>query len=483
MPTTVVWLRHSLRLSDHAALTHAAERGAVVPLFIWAPDEEGDWPPGGAHRWWLRQSLEALGASLGDAGSRLIVRKGPSLDALRDIAETTGADRVVWQTRYEPAMRARDAEVAEALGADGVETRQFAGRILHDPDSVRTGSGGPYKVFGPFFRKMVAETAIGEPLPAPDLSDAAPAAWPDTLDLDALPLTAVQQDGVDWAETMRDTWAPGEAGANARLQTFLDEALLDYDDLRNVPGDEGTSRLSPHLHWGEISPRQAWAAADAWVTNGATREAADKFLSELGWREFSYHVLHHYPETPSAPLKEKYAAFEWSPDADLLAAWQRGQTGYPIVDAGMRQLWAEGWMHNRVRMITGSFLTKDLLQPWQDGAAWFWDTLCGGDLANNSMGWQWVAGSGADAQPFFRVFNPVSQSKKHDPDGAYLRRWLPELAELPTKHLHAPWAAPEKVLADAGVTLGETYPDPVVWHADQREEALRRLKAMNDAAG
>ena len=483
MPTTVVWLRHALRLADHAALSHAAERGAVVPLFVWAPDEEGDWPPGGAHRWWLRASLEALDASLRDKASRLVVRAGPSLDVLREVVAATGADRVVWQTRYAPALRARDAAVREALEADGVEVRQFAGRILHDPERIQTGSGGPYKVYTPFYRKMVAETTIGEPLGVPALgASRAPASWPDSDPLDALELSPEQQDGVDWSEGMRAAWTPGEAGAMQRLDAFLDDALLHYPERRNLPADPGTSRLSPHLHWGEISPRQVWRRVDAWVSNGVTREAADKFLSEIGWREFSYHVLHHFPRTPTRPLKAKYAAFAWRDAPEDLAAWQRGRTGYPLVDAGMRQLWAQGWMHNRLRMVVASFLTKDLLIPWQAGARWFWDTLCGGDLANNSMGWQWAAGSGADAQPFFRIFNPVSQSETHDPAGDYIRRWVPELAELPTVHLHAPWRAPAEVLGAAGVTLGETYPHPLVDHGERRDEALARLQAMNDAA-
>lgn len=481
MPTTVVWFRNSLRLADHAALTHAAERGAVVPVFVWAPDEEGDWPPGGAHRWWLHESLQALDDSLRRKGSRLVLRHGLSAEALKSVCEATGADRVVWQTRHAPVLRQRDGAVRDALHEAGIETRPFAGRILHDPEAIRTGSGGPYKVFTPFWAKCRDQMSVDAPLDVPALgASKAPETWPESADLDTFGLTPEAQDGVDWAAGMRATWAPGEAGALDRLATFLDAPLLHYDTSRDAPADRaGTSMLSPHLHWGEVSPRTVWHRVQAWVSNGATREAADAFLTEIGWREFSYHVLHHFPETPTEPLKAKYAAMPWRTSALDLQAWQRGQTGYPIIDAGMRQLWEIGWMHNRVRMIVASFLTKDLLVPWQEGSRWFWDTLCGGDLANNTMGWQWAAGCGADAQPFFRIFNPVSQSRRHDPDGTYLRRWLPELAELPDRHIHAPWEAPADVLAEAGVVLGDTYPAPIVDHAERRAAALEALKQVN----
>ena len=477
MPTTVVWLRNSLRLEDHPALAHAAERGAVVPVFVWAPDEEGDWAPGGAHRWWLHESLGALGQSLQDAGSRLVLREGASLDEILAVCEASGADRVVWQTRIAPTLRRRDDDVRAGLEAAGIEVRQFAGRILHDPEKIQTGSGGPYRVFTPFWKKAKAQMEIGEPLPAPDLS-AAPDAWPESVALDALGLTAMAQDGVDWSGAMQEEWTPGEAGAHDRLDAFLNGTLLDYDERRDYPGDRGTSMLSPHLHWGEVSPRQVWTRVNEWVSNGPTREAADAFLFEIGWREFSYHVLHHYPQMPDEPLKEKYRKMPWEHDASALRAWKRGRTGYPLVDAAMRQLYAIGWMHNRLRMITASFLTKDLLVQWQDGERWFWDTLCGGDLANNSMGWQWVAGCGADAQPFFRIFNPVSQGETHDPEGDYVREWVPELKEMPKKWIHKPWEAPDDVLEAAGVVLGETYPHPIVDHSEQRDEAMERYNAI-----
>ena len=477
---TIVWFRHDLRLADHPALSRAVERGGpVVPLFVWAPEEEGDWPPGGAHRWWLHESLRSLDGDLREKGSRLVLRPGPSRDALRGVIEAAGADAVYWNARPEPALKKRDDEIAERLRSDGIEVRTFASRTLHNPEAVRTTSGGPYHVFTPFWNKLKETLEVGEPIAAPRMGERlAPSTWPKSAALEDLGLTPEAQDGVDWAEEMREFWTPGERAAHDQFDRFLDGHLTDYPEGRNRPDRDDTSRLSPRLHHGELSPRQVWHRVEGWVQNGAMRKAADKLLSELAWREFSYHILHHYPGLPTEPLKSQFARFDWERDADALRRWQRGQTGYPIVDAGMRQLWALGWMHNRVRMIAGSFLTKDLRIAWTEGERWFWDTLVDGDLASNAMNWQWVAGSGPDAQPFFRIFNPVRQGERYDPDGAYVRRWVPELERLPSKFIHRPWEAPDDVLEEAGVILGETYPEPIVDHAEARERALGAYNAI-----
>jgi deoxyribodipyrimidine photo-lyase len=476
MSTALVWFRRDLRLADNPALYLAAEEhDAVIPVFIWAPEEEGDWPPGGAHRWWLHHALEQLDADLRGRGSRLVLRRGKSLQVLRDLIEETGAATVYWNKRYEPALRARDLAVAEALREDFCAFASLEGYLLHDPERIETSTGGPYRVFTPFWKRLKGELDVPDPISKPRIgATKAPGAWPTSLQLDALELLPK----VGWAGGLRDTWQPGEAAAQQRLQHFLDDLLIDYEAHRNRPGLDGTSMLSPYLHHGHLSPRQVWTAVEDWVQNKPMREAADAYLREIAWREFSYHMLYHFPHTPGAPLKDKFAGFAWKEDDALLECWQQGRTGYPIVDAGMRQLWQIGWMHNRVRMIVASFLTKDLLQPWQRGAAWFWDTLVDGDLANNTMGWQWSAGSGADAQPFFRIFNPVSQGQRYDPDGAYVRRWVPELAKLPDRYLHAPWTAPPDARETAGIRLGEDYPAPLVDHSNARERALEAYQRI-----
>ena len=484
-PATLVWFRHDLRLSGNPALDFALRRGGpVIPVFVWSPEEEGPWAPGAASRWWLHQSLKRLDAGLRKRGSRLILRQGPALPALRKLAVEAGATAIAWNRRYEPAAISRDQQVKEALRGDGVEVESFNGALLREPWEIKTKTGGPYQVFSAFWRACLRLDDPAPALPAPKRF-IGPNSWPASrrlAELDLLPR-------FDWTDGLRAAWAPGETGAGAALSRFLDAGFPHYDDGRNRPDQAGTSRLSPHLHFGEISPRQVWLAlrehADrlGWST-AAWR--ASQFLTEVGWREFAHHLLFHFPHTPAAPLRPEFERFPWRADPVALRAWQRGRTGFPIVDAGMRELWTTGWMHNRVRMIVASFLVKDLRIPWQDGAAWFWDTLVDADLANNTLGWQWTAGCGADAAPFFRVFNPTGQGERFDPAGDYVRRWVPELARLPAKWIHRPSEAPSTVLADAGVRLGSDYPEPMVSHAIAREvalEAYHRLKQRKAPAG
>ena len=472
MPTTLVWYRRSLRLRDHPALVDAAEHGPVVPVFVWAPDEEGDWPPGGAAQWWLHHALQDLDARLREHGSRLIVRTGPTADALRDVAEATGATRVVWNRRYEPPLAERDAAVQATLEEQGLETRLFESQILHDPEAVETTSGGPYHVYTPFWKKVQKENLLrtGPPLEVPDLEP--PDTWPAAESLDALNLLPELRGERDWAGGLRDTWTPTIDAAHDRLDYMLEHILGDYGTARDRPDKDGTSRLSPYLHHGQLSPNQVWHRVATWADDTGRHDDAEPFLREIVFREFSYHWLYHYPSTPTETYRDKFRDFPWRDDAEALSRWKRGQTGYPIVDAGMRQLYETGWMHNRVRMIVASFLTKDLMLHWRHGARWFWDTLVDADLADNTFNWQWTAGCGADAQPFFRIFNPVSQSERHDPDGDYIRRYVPELADLPDDAIHAPWEESDARLRALGVTLGETYPRPIVDHSQAREEAL-----------
>lgn len=492
---TLVWFRLDLRLSDnpalHAACADAAARGApVLPVFIlddedaggsapggWAP---GGWAAGGASRWWLHQSLTRLGAELEALGTRLILRRGSAADVLDALIAETGATGIHWNRRYEPWAIARDKTIKERLKEAGLTVESHKGALLNEPWEIATGSGGPYKVFTPYWKAVRARDGIEAPLPRPK---AIPAmhAWPNSDTLDDWDLTPSKP---DWSEGWSELWAPGTAGAGERLQGFLDGAVFDYDGQRNAPAKPGTSRLSPHLHFGEISPRQIWHAAitkSQAETGQPMSDGVFTFLSEVVWREFSHNLLYHFPHLPTEPLKEEFANFPWENAPELLQAWQRGMTGYPIVDAGMRELWATGWMHNRVRMITASFLIKDLMIHWKEGEAWFWDTLVDADLASNSASWQWVAGCGADAAPYFRIFNPVLQGEKFDPEGTYVRRWVPELAKLPKKLIQKPWEAKDTELRAAGVRLGESYPHRIVDHKAARDRALAAYKHLKAA--
>ena len=478
---SIHWFRLDLRLTDNPALTAAAESGgAVVPVFIWSPEEDGAWPPGGASQWWLHQSLAALDGRLREIGSRLVIRRGPALETLVALAKEVSADAVFWNRRYEPASIARDAKLKESLRQSGLTAGSFNAALLHEPWTAQTLAGKPFQVFTPFWKHCLAKPDPAVPLAVPK-KILAPVKWPKSLTLDELGL----EPKIKWAEGMRVAWSPGESGAEKNLRSFLTGAFTDYSAKRNLPGIIGTSRLSPHLHFGEISPRQIWHAISEMASQRGLPVAAwrtSQFLAEVGWREFAHHLIYHFPQTPEEPLRANFKNFPWQPNAALLREWQKGRTGFPIVDAGMRELWATGWMHNRVRMIVASFLVKDLLVSWRDGAAWFWDTLVDADLAQNTLGWQWTAGCGADAAPYFRVFNPQSQGEKFDPSGDYVRRWCPELAKLPDEWIHQPAATPVEILRAAGVKLGGNYPAPIVDHAAARINALAAFARITPAS-
>jgi deoxyribodipyrimidine photo-lyase len=488
MKPVIVWFRQDLRLEDQRAVSAAVATGQpVVALYILDETSAGAWAMGGASRWWLHHSLMSLADELASRGNRLILRRGAAPGVLEAVVAETGATAVFCQAAYEPWASAIEAEAHGVLAKHKVPLTRLAGALLKRPDALRTKGGDPYKVYTPFWRALVASEPPALPLVAP-VKILTPAKLPKSERLESWDLLPTRP---DWSAGLVEEWAPGEAGARARLAAFLDGPMRTYDSDRNRPDRAGTSRLSPHLHFGEISPATCWYAAkdranhlvNAGHGGGGLDKGLETFLKELVWREFAVHLLVHWPTLPDAPFKPAFSAFPWLDDPAGLVAWQRGQTGYPIVDAGMRELWHTGWMHNRVRMIVASFLIKDLLIPWQAGEAWFWDTLVDADLASNAASWQWVAGCGADAAPYFRIFNPARQGETYDPDGAYIRRWVPELARLPDAFIHEPAEAPPMVLAAAGVTLGKTYPLPIVNHARARDRALAALKSIKGVAG
>ena len=468
-----MWFRGDLRLADNPALRAALERGGpVIPLYLDGDTAQPGWPPGAATRWWLHHSLASLERALRERGSRLTLRRGAPLATLLELCRECGADAVYWNRRFEPAAQAADAALATALRDAGYLAEHRNAALLAEPAALSTQSGGPYQVYTPFRRRLLEQLHESAPLAAPARLPA-PAQWPASLSLAQLQYLP----SFPWSAGLESAWQPGEAGAARRLSAFIDGSLAHYAIRRDQPGIEGTSRLSPHLHHGEISVRQVLhATQQATAASDATGRA--KFVDELIWREFSWHLLHHFPDTPTVPLRREFERFPWQQNQALLRAWQRGRTGVPLVDAGMRELWSSGWMHNRVRMVAASFLVKNLRQPWQAGARWFWDTLVDADLANNTQGWQWVAGCGADAAPYFRVFNPVTQSQRFDPQGRYLRRWLPELQALEDADLHAPWLASAARLQAAGVTLGSDYPRPIVDLKDSRVAALAAYQQL-----
>ena len=473
----IVWFRQDLRLADNPALCAAVARGGgLVPLYLLEDETPGRWSWGGASRWWLHHSLESLSSRLSDAGSALILRRGKAETVLPQLVREMGAGAIFWNRRYDPQGLEADRVLKAALREDGLTVESFNASLLHEPWTLRTGKGEPYKVFTPFWKALAAAGDPDLPLPAPERLPDNPLPPSDALESWGL-LPSVP----DWAGGLRETWRVGESAAWERLEDFLDGALGSYAEDRDWPGKAGTSRLSPHLHWGEIGPRQIWHRSLERLRMSGHKTESDtwSFLRELAWRDFSHHLLTHWPDLPEKPWRPAFKAFPWADDAEGFRAWSQGLTGFPLVDAGMRELWHSGWMHNRVRMIAASFLVKDLLVPWQQGQAWFWDTLVDADLANNAASWQWVAGSGADAAPYFRIFNPVRQSERFDPEGHYLRRWLPELSALPDRYIHSPWEAPRSVLSEAGIRLGEDYPEPLLDHALARERALAAYKGIS----
>jgi len=459
----LIWFRRDLRLADNPALIAACRHPAAVPVFIWSPKEDGNWAPGAASRWWLHHSLSALANALEAEGSQFIIRKGPSLGTLLQLARETGARSIYSNRLHEPLALQRDTHVAAGLQHAGIRHESFDASLLFEPWEIHSRDGNPFQVFTPFWRTCLAPGEPGDPAPKPR-SIPAPARWPCSLALDELELLP----RLRWADGFHKVWRPGEKAAHGKLSDFLRGNLAGYPEGRDLPAEAGTSRLSPHLHYGEISPRQIWQAVQDRVRRSgpANQAAAGAFLRQLGWREFAHHLLYHFPFTPEQPLRANFSKFPWRKDAKTLKVWQKGLTGYPLVDAGMRELWETGWMHNRVRMIVASFLVKDLLLPWQSGADWFWDTLLDADLANNTLGWQWAAGCGADAAPYFRVFNPVLQGEKFDPSGDYVRRWVPELKPFAAKWIHKPWIAPAEIRKTVN------YPLPTVNHAEARDRAL-----------
>lgn len=458
----LVWFRGDLRLHDNPALFAACAAGGKAAL-IYILDER----MGAAGRWWLHQSLTALSADITARGGYLILRRGDPLVIIPQLAAELGAESVHVARTFEPAHRATDRALDGALKEHGVALHRHHALSLFPPDRIVTKAGTPFGVFTPFSKACLAAGVPEALCPAPERIDGMEAASDQLSDWALLPTRP------DWAAGLRDEWQPGEAGATARLAAFLASPVHDYAVRRDFPAQPGTSKLSPHVHFGEISPRLVWHR----VAGMGSGLGVTVFLKELLWREFSLHLLWQHPDIRTAPMRPEFAHFPWVEDAPALRAWQRGQTGVPIVDAGMRELWHTGWMHNRVRMICASYLVKHLLVPWQAGEAWFWDTLCDADWAANGASWQWVAGCGADAAPYFRIFNPVLQGQKFDPEGAYVRHFVPELARLPASCLHAPWDAPPALLAGAGVRLGETYPHPLIGLAEGRARALAAFAA------
>jgi len=471
MRTAMLWFRQDLRLADNSALHDALKQfDRVVMVYVHAPCELGEWSPGEASQWWLHHSLSSLESSVQKLGGRLIIRSGSSLEQLSDIAKQAQVNTLFFNRAYDPILVERDREIVHSFKNIGIKCREYNGLLLFNPEHISTQTGSPYRVFTPFWNKFQSLFQLEQPLPVPNQLNHAYCSL-DSTSIDDLGLLSQ----IRWYDKLHQYWQPGEDAAQDKLESFLSQNLIAYSALRDRPDVNGTSLLSPHLHFGEISPRQLlWRSRI--VANSSIPgllQALETFTKELVWREFAYYTLHHYPRIIGEPLNERYRNFPYAKNReDLLLAWQTGRTGFPLVDAGMRQLWESGTMHNRVRMIVASFLTKNALISWKRGARWFLDTLVDADLASNTFNWQWVAGCGADAAPFFRIFNPISQSQKFDPVGKYIKQWLPELARMPQRYIHEPWKMPAAVQKDFKIFIGKTYPSPIIDLKQTRQTAI-----------
>lgn len=462
----IVWMRQDLRLTDNPALTAAAKNHTtIIPIYIY--DETADWPVGGAQRWWLHHSLQALVESFIKKKITLGLYRGDPKKILPTLIERYNVDAIYWNRCYEPAAIKRDTQLKKQLAENySIDVKSFNSSLLNEPWEITNKQGNFFKVFTPYWRTAVQQLSLRDVLAVPSMQQQLKLTSEKLTDWNLLPTNP------NWASEFVNYWQVGEQAAQKKISQFVRQKLSSYSRGRDFPDQQGTSLMSPHLHFGEISPVQIWHAAQQAASATKNTAGLDVYLSEIGWREFSYHLLYHFPKLPKNNFRAEFDAFPWLKNKKHLRAWQQGLTGYPIVDAGMRELWQTGYMHNRIRMVVASFLTKHLLIDWRDGEQWFWDTLLDADLASNSASWQWVAGSGADAAPYFRIFNPTIQGEKFDPDGHYVRQWVPELANMPNKFIHHPWDASKEILKQAGITLGKDYPQPIVDHATARKRAL-----------
>ncbi|OJU82236.1 MAG: deoxyribodipyrimidine photolyase [Chlamydia sp. 32-24] len=465
----IIWFRQDLRVEDHPALQEAIDKSHhIVPLYIYSEEEKNKWKIGAASKWWLHHSLESLSNDLKSLNLKLIIRKGDPEEELKKIIKESQSKAVYWSRMYEPFTIKRDTKIKQAL-SQGIEVKTFKSSLLFEPWDILNKQGKPFQVFTAFWKSCLAKESsfeLSKISKKPSIST--PKLHSLTIDeLELLPK-------IHWDKGIAATWHPGTANAKKYVKEFIEKEIVNYKEDRDFPSLPGVSHMSPYLHFGEISPKMIWQMA--LEKHDFAKE--ESYLRQLGWREFGYHLLYHFPFTTENPLQENFTKFEWVKNESHLKAWQKGKTGYPFVDAGMRQLWKTGWMHNRLRLVVGSFLVKDLLINWKEGSKWFWDTLVDADLANNTLGWQWVGGCGADAAPYFRIFNPVLQSEKFDPKGEFIRKWIPEIAALPDKWLHKPWEAPEDELRKAGITLGDNYPYPIVNHEEARKKALEKFNTI-----